>query len=175
MLENNLARGLAFGALGYVIGLSTGVAALGSAVSGAFVFGPIGFVIGWLLPWRKGYDGPPTTRADVAGVSSLEAGPTPPHKASDLQEAEQAITGMLPLAGRALAAVWNMQMRLLIMVGLMPLLQRYPWAMLGIAVLLLAFVFPLGIIFTVTGLVAMHFNAAPKSQFLVVLRPSAPE
>ncbi|CAH2405271.1 hypothetical protein MES4922_40158 [Mesorhizobium ventifaucium] len=38
--QGRLTRGLIFGGIGYAIGLSTGVAALGSAVSGAVVFGP---------------------------------------------------------------------------------------------------------------------------------------
>jgi hypothetical protein len=49
-MNSSLTRGLIFGGLGYFIGLSTGVVALGSGVSGTFVFGPIGFVIGWLMP-----------------------------------------------------------------------------------------------------------------------------
>lgn len=76
---------------------------------------------------------------------------------------------MMPIAGRMLAAVWNMQMKLLIAIGLMPLLQKYPWAMLGIASLLLAFVFPLGVVFSASGIAAMHFNANPKRQFLADL------
>jgi hypothetical protein len=45
----------AIGTLGFIFGASSGVAALGTAISGAFVFGPIAVILGsWVLRlWIK--------------------------------------------------------------------------------------------------------------------------
>src|SRR5882762_5302747 len=49
-MQGSLMRGLLFGVAGSIIGFGMGVAAFGTAVSGAVVFGPIGFIIGWMFP-----------------------------------------------------------------------------------------------------------------------------
>ncbi|MDG4896486.1 hypothetical protein P9272_23240 [Mesorhizobium sp. WSM4976] len=60
-------------------------------------------------------------------------------------------------------------MRFLIAVGLMTLVQKYPWVLFATSFLLLAFVYPLGIAFTATGIAAITYNARGKDQFLVDL------
>ena len=80
---------------------------------------------------------------------------------------------MVPIAGRIAASIWNMQMKVLIAVGVMPFLVQRPWLLFAIAFALLAFVFPLGIVFVVTGMAAMHFDAKPEDRFLVDLRHKA--
>ncbi|TGQ36513.1 hypothetical protein [Mesorhizobium sp. M00.F.Ca.ET.216.01.1.1] len=177
-MNNRLSRGLIFGGLGYFIGLSTGVAALGDAVSGAFVFGPIGFVIGWLMPakWTSA-ETPPTGSERDPVVIVAQATPDhveqPVAEPSDFRRVEQSLNEVIPIIGRILGSVWNMEMKLLIAVGLMPYLVRHAWLLFGIAVVLLAVLFPLGIVFTVTGIAAMNYGAEAGSNFIVDLRRPA--
>ncbi|TIN70479.1 MAG: hypothetical protein E5Y30_15840 [Mesorhizobium sp.] len=171
-MNSRLTRGLIFGGLGYLVGLSTGVAALGGAVSGAVVFGPIGFVIGWLLPAKwTGTQAPPTGSLLTPVEAATEATPDPFEQAaaprSDVQRVEDSLNEMIPIVGRVLGSVWNLEMRVLIAVGLMPYFVRHGWLLFGIAVLLLAVVFPLGIVFTVTGVAAMSYGATASSNYIV--------
>jgi hypothetical protein len=164
-MESSFVRGLVFGLAGCIVGLSMGVAAFGDAVNGAFVFGPIGFVIGWLLPWSR-----PNVPIHGEGAGETpEPRPGVVRQTSDITQVEKSVNDMMPLVGRMLAAVWNMQMKALIALGLMGHFQKYPWVFVGVALLLLALVFPLGVIFSVTGLAALHFNVSARDQFLVNL------
>ncbi len=170
-------RGLMFGVAGSIIGFGMGVAAFGAAVNGAVVFGPIGFIIGWLVPSRSpvattALTSPmaaPETAADcmVPQAGAPPAVPTIPQ--SELQRIEASLNEMVPIASRIAASIWNMQMKVLIAVGVMPFLVQRPWLLFAIAFALLAVVFPLGIVFTVTGMAAMHFDAKPEDRFLVDL------
>lgn len=167
--QGRLTRGLICCALGSFIGLSTGVAALGGAVNGALVFGPIGFLIGWMMPT------PPVRTDWPPGDSSADADDARPEAhlgqteapRGDYQRVEDSLKDIIPIVGRLLGSVWNLEMRLLIAVGLMPYLVRHPWLLFGIAFVMLALVFPLGVVFTITGLAAMSYGAEPSSRFLV--------
>lgn len=169
-LHSRLTRGLLGGGLGCLIGLSTGVVALGGGVNGALVFGPIGFVIGWLMPGKGSAPQSPRAEAQQA-PDPVESSAAP---RSDFARLEDSLNDMVPVAARALCSIWNLQMKLLIAVGLMPHLVRYPWLLFGTAFVLLGVVFPLGIVFTVTGVAAMQYGAEAKSNFLVNLeRPTS--
>ncbi|MBZ9760982.1 hypothetical protein LB553_08840 [Mesorhizobium sp. CA8] len=86
-----------------------------------------------------------------------------------LKELEDSIGRLMPLVGRVLASAWNIQMRLLIAIGLMPYAQKYPWALFVLAFVLLGVVFPLGLIFTATGIAALNYDVRAKDQFLADL------
>lgn len=174
--QSRLTRGLIYGGIGYAIGLSTGFAALGSAVSGAVVFGPIGFVIGWLMPGRGIAPESPVAAPAVAPIAEAQQAPDPVESSaaqrSDFARLEDSLNEIVPVAARVLCSIWNLQMKLLIALGLMPHLVRHPWLLFGAAFVLLGVVFPLGIVFTVTGVAAMHYGAEARTDFLVNLERS---
>lgn len=173
-LQSRLTRSLLCGGLGCFIGISTGVVALGGGVNGAVVFGPIGFVIGWLMPTRwLGTGAEPSLVVDPAVVeveATQDTVEQPEAPRSDYQRVEDSLSEMMPIVGRILGSVWNLEMRLLIAIGLMPYLVRHGWLLIGIAFVLLAVVFPLGIIFTVTGVAAMNYGAEAGNNFIIDLK-----
>ena len=183
-MSKKLTQGLILGGLGYFIGLSTGVAALGSAISGAFVFGPIGFLVGWLMTSRDDDVSPAPMVAEpqlpidldidtpspmiVERQLPVDLGIETPAPKGDYQLVEDSVSQIIPIVGRIAASVWNMQMKMLSAVGVMPYLVRHPWLLIGIGFALLAIIFPFGIIFTVTGFAAMHYGARPEDNFCVL-------
>jgi hypothetical protein len=66
-----------------------------------------------------------------------------------------------------------MQMKALIAVGVMPFLVQRPRLLFAIAFALLAVVFPLGVVFTVAGMAAMHFDCKSEDRFLIDLSRKA--
>lgn len=118
------------------------------------------------------YGGTMDSHANNSGPSnepSESPGGTQAPKPGTLKEFENSVNGLIPVIGRVLVSAWNIQMRFLIAVGLMPLVQKYPWVLFATSFLLLAFVYPLGIAFTATGIAAITYNARSKDQFLVDL------
>jgi hypothetical protein len=88
---------------------------------------------------------------------------------SEFQRLEASLNEMVSIAGRVAASIWNMQMKALIAVGVMPFLVQRPWLLFVIAFALLAVVFPLGVVFTVTGMAAIHFDCKSEDRFLIDL------
>lgn len=141
---------------GVMIGVSTGVAFSGGAVNGAYVFGPIGFLLGFLLV-KKG-------KKDNLSARSLgEKQYTEEKKKASFEES---ILEMYRGFRKICCIVWNLEMKLIKAIGLMPLFRKTGWSFVILAFLLLAVAFPLGMIFTVTGLVVVD-DVAQEGDFMV--------
>jgi len=82
-------------------------------------------------------------------------------------EGFDAVRSSLAIIGRYF---WNLQMKLLLAIGVMPLFRAYWWLFLVVAVLLLAFVNPLGIAFTITAFCATQMEPTAKANFIVPLK-----
>ena len=78
-----------------------------------------------------------------------------------------AVRSSLAVIGRYF---WNLQMKLLLAIGVMPLFRAHWWLFLVAAVLLLAFVKPLGIAFTITAFCATTMNPTAQGNFIVPLK-----
>lgn len=155
---------LILGGLSTVVGATMGVAAMGTAVSGAVVFGPLGALVGWLVGGRIGKED--NTQEDFGADHS----PIASTLQEDVRHVENAVTDASSGFVRVLGAVWNMEMRLLSAIGVMPFMQRNPSAFFVLAVALLAVVMPVGVFFVVTGMAAMNFGVRADTLFAVNLR-----
>jgi hypothetical protein len=164
-MDNRLVRGLMVGACSAVVGLATGVAAFGGAVNGALVFGPLGFLVGCLLP--RSATSKDQTVAEPSSKTPIDE-IQPAMRSQDFKNAESSIDEMVPIAGKLLVSVWNLQMRGLIAVGAMEHVVRRPWLLFVLALVLLTVVLPIGIVFAVTGLAGIHYGASPRGQFIVL-------
>lgn len=65
---------------------------------------------------------------------------------------------------------WNLQMQFLVATGAMRIFRRHWWLFLIVAVLLLAFIMPLGVAFVVSAFCADVMNPNAEDNFVVPLR-----
>jgi hypothetical protein len=161
-MNNRLMNAILVGFLGAIIGLVMGIAAFGGAVNAAIVFGPVGFIIGWLLPVSALEKATPRETAPI----DKKVDPVPSSE-GDFHSVETAINEIIPLLARILVSVWNMQIKLLIALGLMDSFVKRSWLLFALAVVLLAVFYPLGVVFSVTGITAMSYGAKPENRFIV--------
>lgn len=165
-LLNAILIGL-IGFLGAIAGSVMGVAAFGSAENGAYVFGPIGFIVGWLLPVNSLEKTVPLETKKLENEKIENVSDAAPSPEGELRNVEASINEIIPIVGRILVSIWNIQMKFLITVGLMDYFVQRPWLLFALAVVLLAVFYPLGIVFSVTGIAAMNYGAKSESQFIV--------
>ncbi len=78
-----------------------------------------------------------------------------------------AATASLAVVGRYW---WNMQMRLLIAIGVMRFFKAHWWLFMAVGFALLAFVLPLGVAFIVSAFCAGEMNPKAEDDYLVPLR-----
>jgi len=143
---------IAWGAfVGALAGSGLGIAGFGDAMKGTIPCAIIGAVLVFLY-----------TRPVPVGT------PTP------LEEIKE---HAIPVAGHWLAKSWNLLMRLLMLLHLMPLCVRHPWLLVVLIVALIAFLPFLAWFFVIIGIVALHHDVNAKNQFLIDLqkRADAPE
>lgn len=77
----------------------------------------------------------------------------------------------LLMEGAALARYgWNMEMRLLKAVGVMPLFVSRWWLFIVLGFALLAFVPPVGLAFLLTAMAAGQMDPSAKNEFIVPLK-----
>lgn len=65
---------------------------------------------------------------------------------------------------------WNLQMRLLVKIGVMPIFRAHWWIFLIVGFILLAFVFPFGVAFAVSAFCAAQMEPKAINDFVVPLR-----
>ncbi len=167
-MNSRLLNAILIGFLGAIAGSVMGVVAFGGGENGAYVFGPIGFIVGWLLPVNSLQKTAPLEAETIE--KAADAVPSPE---GELRNVETSINEIIPIVGRILVSIWNMQMKFLIAVGLMDYFVQRPWLLFALAIILLAIFYPLGIVFSVTGIAAMNYGAKSENQFMVNATKSA--
>ncbi len=157
--------------IGSFLGGSMGVAAGGGAVNGAYVFGPIGAFIGYLLGQRKNVSKGNETYARTSRNAN-DKGPAGPEQAEELKEnltetankAEWFFNAIV----RLLCSFWNIQMGFLIRINVMPYFISMSWIFAVIGILLLAIALPIGVIFCLTAFAAMSREIKRENNFIVL-------
>jgi hypothetical protein len=167
MMDNKLRNSLLVGGLGAIGGAVMGVAAFGGAVNAAYVFGPIGLIMGWLIPVR---DKPSNSDAESSSVGQVSNDSSVPEV--DLQKLKTSVSEMLPILAKITLSVWNLLMRLLIAIGAIELFVKRPWLFVVLAIVLLGLVYPVGIVFSILGIVANNYGSSSSNNFIVDLNRS---
>lgn len=133
---------------GAIIGSGLGIAGLGSAMNGAIPCTIIAVIIAFLY-----------TRPTPEGM------PTP------IEEVQQHV---VPVVLRGLSLCWNVLMRALITLHVMPRFVRHPWLFIVLIIALMAVLPISAVFFAAIGLVAVHYNVRAEQNFLITL-PAKPE
>ncbi|KGM46572.1 hypothetical protein [Pseudooceanicola atlanticus] len=80
------------------------------------------------------------------------------------------VGGALTGVGVFARHIWNLEMKLLRKIGVMPLFRRTWWLFVVLAILLLMFVTPLGAVFVITALCGATMDPKPEDDFIVPLQ-----
>jgi hypothetical protein len=91
------------------------------------------------------------------------------------QEIEQIGRDAVPILTRFFVAIWNLLMRGLIAVGIMPVFRKQPWLHAVLIFLVMAAAPYVGVFFLIAGLVAGSHGAKADNDFVVSLNKKAPE
>lgn len=91
-----------------------------------------------------------------------------------LKDVAQAASDLIPVADRFLSASWNVFMKILAFVRLMPLLRKHPWLLAALVFGLMAALPPVAIFFFAISLVALNHGVRSDEDFMVVKRAAEP-
>ena len=162
MINNRCVKIIAGGFLGGFIGSSIGITAMGTAIAGTIPLSILGAYFVYL--WTRNKVNEPSNGAvsveeDVQQVESIENDP--------LQEIEQATSEVLPILIRILVALWNLSMKGMVSIGVMPIFKSAPWLFVVLMLLLMVLFFPVGVLFFFGALVAMSKNVNADNDFII--------
>lgn len=155
------------GVIGAVLGSSVGIAAFGDAIAGTIPLGLLAAYLMYLWTGDKaagaGNDTPLVQDAEIISDDSGQAVQDP------WRDMQGAARDSLPVLVRFFGASWNLLMKGLVFVRLMPYCRRYPWLLAVFLLLLVVIVPPLGIFFLISSIIAMEKGFKPETDFMVKL------
>jgi hypothetical protein len=157
-MKRSTALTIAGAGIGALVGSSMGVAAFGGAVNAAWVFGPLGAFVGWLVSGRL--NDRPGIQADMQSTETLNSDPQ-----MDSPDRTHPLAKVMHSALMLMAYLWNFHVAALDRAGLLDTFVRQPLLFLGFCVLI-SFFFPpfLGVYFF-SWLASSHFNATEESRY----------
>lgn len=158
-MKNSTSFTIAGVGIGVFVGSSMGVAAFGGAVNAAWVFGPVGGFIGWLVAGRLSRPNTDTTsnRGDETTLASEQTEPT--------ETQRDHVASVMNSALMLLAYVWNAHITTLDRLGLLDTFTRSPILFFGLCIVITVFFPPFLVVYFVCWLAASHFDATEASRF----------
>lgn len=155
-------------AVGFFFGSSMGLASGGTAINLGTTLGLVFGVLALFATWNPGYGKKSKEEGfQDANEPAAEESKTTSNLNSGSDSLDDSLTGMFSQAQgfavwatSGLCKLWNLEMQFVINIGLMPTLKKFPWLPILLAVLLLALLFPLGVLFVVVAVAAM--TRSPK-------------
>lgn len=158
-MKNSTALTIAGLGIGVFVGSSMGVAAFGGAVNAAWVFGPVGGFIGWLVSGRlSGSD--TTTKPSRDDETTLDT------KETELLENKRDHVASIMRSGLMLLAyVWNAHIAIIDRLGLLDTFTRTPVLFFGLCIVVTVFFPPFLVAYFLCWLAASHFDATKASRF----------
>lgn len=164
------------GIVGAVIGSSMGIAAMGDAIAGTVPVGLLASYLMYLWTRKTGKD-----NSDNVGWTesmSLKSDPSPWEEIGQAaQDAvpilEKAANESVPVLARFFVGLWNLLMKALIAVGIMPVFRKQPWLHAVLIFLLMAAAPYVGVFFLVAAIVAMGKGAKADNDFVVSVSEKA--
>ena len=163
-MKNTTAYIVAGSILGLVVGSSMGIAVGGTAYNAAFFLMPLGGFIGWLLAARNGALS--TSKAEInteQAVGSIEPQPEP------TSQPNAGLQLILHSVLTIFATVWNFQIDVLKILGLLPTFVRQPLLFAGLCVVISVIFPPFLFLYFFAWLAANHFGLTAENQFRSVI------
>ena len=146
---------------GVMLGSSMGIASGGSAVNAAWVFGPIGAFIGWLISTKQ--LAPKTQTESESGRPAPEQ--TPDVSSNNIKRETNILSKGLEASLTILAVAWNFHIDLLHAIGILDTFIRQPMLFVGLCVVISVFFPPYLVVYFLAWLAANHFHASAETKF----------
>jgi len=154
-MNRTLALPVAGTCLGAFVGSSMGVAAFGGAVNGAWVFGPLGAFVGWLVAGRL--------EKPMSSEHSTQSEQSP--KLPDTDRFANAAASVFHAILLLLAYTWNFHISALKSLGILDTFVRRPLLFAGLCCVISLFFPPFLVAYFCCWLAASHFNASEDSLY----------
>lgn len=149
-------------AMGLVVGVTTGVAGHGTAVNGAYVFAPLGALIGWLV--SRGFE-QGTSDTNIEGkLNQDEQSEVKPNKAPS-ETADVAFVKIIFAIAAFFATIWNLHINALEKLNLLGQFLDKPWLFLLLPICIGIFFPPFAIAYFVCYVAAANYGANAESNF----------
>ncbi len=151
------------GVIGAYIGSFTGIAALGSAISGML---PVGALTAYLVYLWTGKRSVKDASETASGQKSATA-TVPTSGQASSKVPEQVTHDPIPVLIRFFVASWNLFMKGLVAARVMPLFKRTPWLLVILILLLIVVIPPVGIFILITALVVIDKEPRAANNFMI--------
>ncbi len=151
------------GVIGAYIGSFTGIAALGTAISGIL---PIGALTAYLVYlWTRNRSMQDASETASGQKSATVTVPTSEQASSKVPE--QVTHDAIPVLIRFFVASWNLLMKGLVAARVMPLFKRTPWLLVILIMLLIVVITPVGIFILITALFVIDKEPKAANNFMI--------
>ncbi|MDA9208554.1 hypothetical protein N9O61_06710 [Octadecabacter sp.] len=145
--------------IGFLIGSSMGLAFGGTAYNAAWFFTPLGAFIGWLIPSKQHLD------KDISTVPLATSDET-----SGGEKVGNALATIFTALLRIMASLWNFQIDVLNVLGVLPTFVRQPLLFAGVCFVISIFFPPFLAIYFLAWLGANHFEMSEATNYRSVMK-----
>ena len=138
---------------------------MGTAIAGTIPIGALAAYLMYLWTSDKSINSVGDTRPSNFTHDNTDTIP----ETVSWKDIEQTAHDAVPIVIRFLSASWNLFMKGLTTVGIMPVFRRTPWLLVMLIVVIMALIPPVGIFLFIIGIVALDKGAKVENDFRISL------
>ena len=155
--------------VGFFFGNSMGLAFNGGAINLGFTFGTIFGLAAFFATWSRKAQIQAGEIEKVVNDVEAEYEPDPQEPLDQsISAALEKAQSLSELIAAYLCKIWNFEMQILLNFGMMPTIKRFPWTLGALAIVLLLFMFPVGVFYVAIAIAALTRSPKSVNDFKVI-------